>query len=172
MNTEAKDWIVNEDAKCIKPRIANLKWLIKHSPNKEIWIFHGGTIAEYLFEEARYCFVYSQYLSTIILGFAFIEHTLGAMFFATGRDDLERENFSKILKEAQKIGWLSNEEYQNLLKAKKIRNPITHFRKPLHEDTIDFKAISKDKHQYYIIEEDAKYVLTAAFRLIDKNASQ
>lgn len=170
MNTEAKDWIVNEDAKCIKSRIANLKWLIKHSPNKEIWIFHGGTIAEYLFEEARYCFVYSQYLATIMLGFAFIERTLAAMFFASGRNDLERANISKLLEEALQSGLLSNEEYRNLITTKKIRNPITHFRKPLHKEDLDLKAIFENKHHYEIIEENAKYVLKAALKLIDKNA--
>ena len=88
------------------------------------------------------------------------------MFFASGRNDLERANVSKILKEARKIGWLSNEEYQNLIEAKKIRNPITHFRKPLDKDTIDLKAVLENKHQYDIIEEDAKYVLKVMLKLI------
>ena len=95
MNAEARDWVINEDAKCRKVRIANLEWLINNTPNSEYWIFHGGPIAKYLFEEAKYCFVYSQFLATIILGFAFIEHTLAAMFFASGRNDLERLMFQK-----------------------------------------------------------------------------
>ena len=119
MNDEAKDWVINEDTKCRKVRIANLEWLINNTPNSEYWVFHGGTIAKYLFEEASYCFIYFQFLATISLGFAFIEHTLAAMFFASGRHDLERANVSKILKEACKLGWLSNEEYQNLIKAKR-----------------------------------------------------
>ncbi len=170
MNAEARDWVINEDAKCRKVRIANLEWLINKTPNSEYQIFHGGTIAKFLFEEAKYCFVYSQFLATIILGFAFVEHTLAAMFFASGRNDLERANVSKILKEARKIGWLSIEEYQNLIEAKKIRNPITHFRKPLDKDTIDFKAVLENKHQYDIIEEDAKYVMKVMLKLINKNA--
>jgi len=169
MNVEAKDWIINEDAKCRKVRIANLEWLINNTPNSKYWVFHGGIIAKYLFEEAKYCFVYSQFLATIILGFAFIEHTLAAMFFAFGRNDLERANVSKILKEARKTGWLSNGEYQNLIEVKKIRNPIIHFRKPLHKDTIEFKAVLENKHQYDIIEEDAKYVMKVMLKLIDKN---
>jgi len=169
MDVNSKEWLINEDEKCKNERITNLEWLIKNTPNNEYWIFHGGPIAKHIFEEARYCFIYSQFLATIILGFAFIEHTLAAILFASGRNDLEKVNISKILKEAHIIGLLSDEEYQNLMEAKKIRNPITHFRKPLDKDTIDFKAVLENTHQYNIIEEDAKYVLKVMLKLINKN---
>lgn len=170
MKQRAKDWIENEDSNCRGERIERLEWLVNNTPSKEFLIFHGGSIAKYLFEETRYCFIYAQFLATIILGFSFIEHTLTALFFASGRNDLERANISKILSEANKIGWLSDKEYQQLLKAKKIRNPVTHFRKPLDRKTIDFRAVIENKHQYEIIEEDAKYVLMVMLKLLDKNA--
>lgn len=165
-----KDWVINEDIKCRDLRKENLEWLINNTPDNEYWVFHGGTIAKYLFEEARYCFVYSQFLATIILGFAFIEHTLTAMLFASGRNDLEKANVSKILKEALKIGLLYDEEYQNLIKAKEIRNPIIHFRKPSDKEDIDFKAILENKQKYDIIKEDAEYVMKVMLKLINKNA--
>ena len=170
MEQSAKDWIENEDFNCRNERIERLEWLTNYTPSKEYLVFHGGLIAKYLFEETRYCYVYAQFLATIILGFSFIEHTLTALFFASGRNDLERANVSKILSEANKIGWLSDEEYQNLLKAKKIRNSVIHFRKPLSKEAIDFKAVIENKHQYEIIEEDAKYVLQVMLKLLDKNA--
>lgn len=170
MKQSAKDWIENEDSNCRDERIERLEWLINNTPSKEFLIFHGGSITKYLFEETRYCFIYAQFLATIVLGFSFIEHTLTALFYASGRDDLERANISKILSEANKMGWLSDEEYQQLLKAKKIRNPVTHFRKPLNQETKDFRSILENKHQYKIIEEDAKYVLMVMLKLLDKNA--
>jgi len=45
-----------------------------------------------------------------------------------------------------------------------------HFRKPLDEDTIDFRAVQEGKHQYEIIQEDAKPVMKLALKLIDKDA--
>ncbi|MGK9370152.1 hypothetical protein ACSSWA_14740 [Melioribacter sp. Ez-97] len=170
MEQSVKDKIVNEDSVCKDERIKRLEWLISNTPSKEYFIFHGGSIEKYLFEETRYCFVYAQFLAAIVLGFSFIEHTLTALCFASGRNDLERANISKILDEAKILGWLSNIEYQNLMKAKKIRNSVIHFRKPLDEETVDFKAVIENKHQYEIIEEDAKYVLQVMLKLIDKNA--
>ena len=170
MKLSAEDWIENEDSNCREERIERLEWLINNTPSKEYLIFHGGSIAKYLFEETRYCFIYAQFLATIVLGFSFIEHTLAALFFASGINDLERANISKILSEANKIRWLSDEEYRHLLKAKEIRNPVTHFRKPLDKETIDFRAVIENKHQYEIIEEDAKYVLQVMLKLLDKNA--
>jgi len=166
----AQEWLDKEDSICRIEHLKHLEWLIENTPNNEYWIFHGGTIAKYLFEETRYCFTYSQFLATIVLGFAFIEHTLAVLLFASGRDDLEKANISKILNEARMVGWLSEVEYQNLLKAKIIRNPITHFRAPLHKESIDNKSVMENKHQYEIIEEDAKYVLKVVLKLVDKNA--
>lgn len=168
MKKSAKVWIENEDSNCRDERIERLEWLIKNTPSSEYLIFYGGSIAKYLFEETRYCFVYAQFLATIVLGFSFIEHTLTALFFATGRDDLERANISTTLSEAKNIGWLSDKEYKHLLKAKKKRNLVSHFRKPLHKETIDFRAIVKNEHQYKIIEEDAKYVLQVMLKLFYK----
>ena len=45
-------------------------------------------MAKFLFEETRYCFAYGQYLAVIVLGVAFIERTLAAEFYASGRNDL------------------------------------------------------------------------------------
>ena len=170
MKQSAKGWIENEDSNCKDKRTERLEWLINNTPSNEYLIFHGGSVAKYLFEETRYCFIYAQFFATILLGFSFIEHTLAALFFASGRNDLERANISKILSEARKIRWLSDGEYRQLLNAKKIRNPITHFRKPMDKECIDFKAVIENKHQYEIIEEEAKYVLQVVLKLLDKNA--
>ena len=161
----ANDWIENEDAKCRKLRTENLEWLISKTPTKEYLIFHGGSIAKYLFKETRYCFVYAQYLAAIVLGFSFIEHTLASLFFASGKKELEISNIANILSKANEIGWLSDEEYQNLMKAKKIRNSVIHFRKPFDKEDIDFKAVTENRHQYEIIVEDAKYVLQVVLKL-------
>jgi hypothetical protein len=170
MKQYANDWIENEDVKCRKLRTQNLEWLISKTPTKEYLIFHGGSIAKYLFEETRYCFVYAQYLAGIVLGFSFIEHTLASLFCASGKKELEISNITNILFKANEIGWLSDEEYQNLMKAKKIRNSVIHFRKPFGKEDIDFKAVIENKHQYEIIEEDAKYVLQVVLKLLDKNS--
>jgi len=80
-------------------RIGNVEWLVSNAPKRGHWIFQGGPIASYLVEGAGYCFVYCQFLAAIVLGLAFIEHTLATIFFASGQDDLERAGASTILRE-------------------------------------------------------------------------
>ena len=53
-------------------------------------MFHAGYLNYELFEQIRYCFVYNQDLALILLGLSFIEHTLGALLFKSGRDELEQ----------------------------------------------------------------------------------
>jgi len=168
--TQSEEWLTREDANCRDDRIARLHWLVSITPEDEIWVFHGAPITKYLFEEARYSFVYAQFLATVVLGFAFIEHTLAAFFYAAGRNDLERANISVLLKEALECGWLTQDEFDKLNQAKRIRNPITHFRKPLDEDTIEFRSVINNEIHYSIIEEDARNVMEAVFHLLSRNA--
>ena len=165
---ESEEWITQEDERCRTDRIARLNWLVSITPPDEMWVFHGAPITKYLFEEARYSYIYAQFLATIVLGFAFIEHTLAALFYASGRDDLERANVSLLLKEALNCDWLTQDEFDKLDQAKKTRNPVTHFRKPLNEDTIEFRSVINNEIHYAIIEEDARNVLKSVFHLLKR----
>ena len=131
----------------------------------------GCLISKYLFEEARYSFVYGQFLAVIVLGISYIEHTLAAMFYTSGRNDLERASISTLLREAVRVGWITHAEYDHLNKAREIRNPVTHFRSPLRDDTIECRAITQNELPYAVIEEDARYVLEIALHLLSKNAT-
>ena len=105
--TEPEAWLLNEDTVCREDRLARLTWLASMLPPADYLTFPGGSMAKLLFEEMRYCFAYGQFLATITLGFAYIERTLAAKFFAAGRADLERAGIMKLLQEARLHGVLS-----------------------------------------------------------------
>jgi hypothetical protein len=84
MNTEAEKWIAREDSVQHEDRVNRLTWLAEQIQLKSHWQFQGDILAKYLFEEARYCFAYGQFLACIVLGLAFIERTLAAWAFAAG----------------------------------------------------------------------------------------
>lgn len=159
-------WLDREDSVDRAGRHERLTWLIENAPGNNQWVFVGGPLSQRLFEEARYCFVYGQFLATITLGFSSIEQTLAAMFYALGRNDLERANVSVLLDLAQSEGWFSASEYDDLVQAKKWRNAVAHFRRPGHDDSIDRRAVLDDLLPYEVIEDDARRVLTALFRLV------
>lgn len=81
MTLIAEEWLDNEDRQCRSDRLKRLKWIIEKYPVIDISFFHGGLKSHYLFEEARYCFVYGQYIASIILSISYIENTLASVLY-------------------------------------------------------------------------------------------
>ncbi len=170
MSKKAEEWLFSEDKSCFVQRRGRLEWLISKAPPAQIWSFPGGWLGKQLFEEARYCFVYGQFLATVVLGFAFVERTLCAIFYGAGRNDMQRATSETLLREAHKEGLLNKEELKTFNKARGLRNVTVHFRKPLHRDSPEFRAIEGESDLYSIMEDDAKHTLEVAFRLLARNA--
>lgn len=165
-----QEWLLHEDKVCFNDRAARLDWIASLMPQAEYLTFPGGLISKYQYEEARYCFVYGQFLAVIMLGMAFLERTLAAWFFAAGYDDLERASISRLLSEARTGDWLTEEEYLRLDRIRLIRNPAIHFRAPLSKDTIEYRALEAEDHPYAVTEEDARYVIQAVMDMLGRNA--
>ncbi len=160
------DWLDNEDVACREQRIAQLEWLKGLLPSVEFHTFSGGELSLFLYEESRYCFIYGQYLATIVLGLAFIERTLAAHLYAAGRDDLERANISLLLNEANSTGLITDEEFELLDRLRSTRNPIAHFRQPLDPEGLIRRTVEAETYAYDLIEEDAKVVMEAINHLL------
>lgn len=163
---EAREWLTREDNACYENRLERFEWLSSIRPEGGYHLFFGGSSAKYLFDETEYCFVYGQFLASILSGLAFIEKTLAAQFYATGRDDLVKANVSKILKESIAQGWITNDEFGKLEDVRIRRNPVAHFRVPLARDTIESRAFDTDEHFYTVAEKDARDVIEAVFRIL------
>ena len=168
MSTGA-EWLSDEDSRCFEDRLSRLQWLIDNSPAGEYWTFPGGLLAKSLFEEARYCFVYAQFLATILLGLAYIERTLAALFYQAGRNDLERASFSTLLRKAQAEGLIGSSEFRDLERIRENRNAYAHFRRPGHADSMEARAILEDEAPYNVIEQDATAVIAATLNMVAKN---
>ena len=166
----ARDWLDREDRAGRDGRVARLEWLGHRMPESELLTFPGGWVAKYLFEEARYCFAYGQFMATIVLGLAFLERTLAALFYAAGRNDLERASVSLLLGESHKVGWLTDEEFKQLDEVRTFRNPVTHFRAPLTPDTVEARALACGELPYSVLESDARKVMAAVFHVLSRNA--
>jgi hypothetical protein len=167
----SEEWLNREDTNNREERLSRLDWIASKMPDSNCLSFPGGLTAKYLFEETRYCFVYAQFLAVIVLGLSFIEHTLAAMFYAVGRSDLERVSISILLREALLAGWITQTEFDSLDRAREIRNPVTHFRRPLHEDKVEYRAVTQNELPYTIIEDDARQVMESVFHLLGKTAT-
>ncbi|MDP3183185.1 MAG: hypothetical protein Q8M54_10270 [Desulfobaccales bacterium] len=110
-----------------------------------------------------------SFLASAILGFAYVERALVAMFYGAGRNDLQRANSENLFQEAYAAGWITDQELEIFDKARRLRNPLVHFRKPGHKDSIELRAVQDERHPYNIIEDDAKHILNLVFRLVALN---
>jgi len=103
-----------------------------------------------------------------MLGLSYIENTLANILYAGGRNDLERKGLADLLKEAKEKGLISEQEFIVFDKVRKIRNPLTHFRKPADRKNIEYRVVEHDKNYNELLEEDAKAALEANFRIMKK----
>lgn len=166
---DVAEWVSHEDEICRADRIERLQWLTIEMPKAERLRFPGSLMAKFLFEETQYCFAYGQYLAVIVLGLAFIERTLAADFYATGRNDLERSSFSELLREARNSQWLSEAEYKAFNRARGIRNPVIHFRHPGHHENVEHRMVEDNEHPYIMIEQDARTIVAAVMHMVGRN---
>ena len=168
--TKPGDWLAHENEVCCADRIARLEWLASVLPAADYLAFPGGLMSKYLFEEMRYSFVYGQFLATIVLGLAHIERTLAAKFYASGRNDLERAGLAVLLREADEAGILTAIEVDQIDRIRRVRNPVTHFRRPLDDDSIEFRSVTEDDPPYELLESDARTVVQTAMSSLARDA--
>jgi hypothetical protein len=166
---EPEAWLSQEDSVCREGRIVRLEWLASMLSTADYLTFPGGLMSKFLFDEMRYCFVYGQFLATIMLGLAYIERTLAADFFAAGRDDLEQTGIAWLLREARHSGILSNDEADELDRIRCTRNPVTHFRRPGADDSVESRSLQGNEHPYELLERDAQAVVRAAMKPLRKH---
>ena len=168
---QAREWIEHEDRVARDDRITRLEWLAANYPSSDAgFMLHGGWLSHQLLEEAKYCFAYDQFLATAILGVAFIERVLAARLYAAGRNDLERAGGLDLLRESLKRAWISEEEFQQFDRVRRLRNPIVHFRRPLAPDTLEYRAVQEDARPYEIVQSDAQEILKAVFNVLQRSA--
>ena len=165
------DWVVREDEAARLERADRLEWLLTKYPESQLgFLIHGGWLSQRLLEEAKYCFVYGQYLATVILATAFVERVLAAEFYARARDDLERASSVTLLREGLDAGLLTPGEFDSLDNVRQLRNPVAHFRRPLAADTVERRAVVGQADPDELVRGDAETVLMAAFDVLRKSA--
>jgi hypothetical protein len=76
----------------------------------------------------------------------------------------------KLLTEARKAGQLTAMEYDAFDRARKIRNPVTHFRRPSQHENIEARMLQKDEYPCTLIEQDARIIAAAVMHMVGRNA--
>jgi len=75
-----------------------------------------------------------------------------------------------LVAEGVKVGLISQEEKRAFEHARQLRNPLIHFRRPMDNDLPDARALHQEAEPSEVIERDARVILSAMFRLVEKQA--
>jgi hypothetical protein len=171
LRRQASEWLDHEDASQRVDRTQRLVWLAQKMPEPAILLFHGGWLTMQLFEEAKYCFVYGQYLATITMAFGWVERTLASLLYGAGDNAAKQKRVVLLLQEAQVRNWITETEALALDEARRVRNNVAHFRGPLHDESYEARSVESEVHPSEVAEQDAREVLDAAFNLLRRSAA-
>jgi len=164
---EFVDLIKVLDERSREGRARRMKFINDELPKGHLLLI-GGEYTMHVLEEAKWCFVNGFYIATVLLSQVALEYILGGIFYMAGRDDLKRASFSKLLNEALAERFISEEEFKSLTKIPKVRNPYTHYRTAIDEESISMRRLEEGKQPEEIFYNDAKMVLRTVFRLLKR----
>ena len=143
-------------------------WLHGQLPTGDLFFVQDAPLTLPLFQETVMCFINGQFIASIVLGFSVVERSLAARLHTISKDI--PGNAEKLLRVAKTQGWLDDDEFKHLDKAREYRNHVIHFKDALNPSRPDIRALSFGKDVYDVLEQDAKDVLCAAIDVLSKTS--
>lgn len=161
-------WFEADDARSRPYRAERLRFLLKRLEPDTMTELYGGEMAFMAFEEARRAFVHGLFVACTVLSQVCLEHTLGGLFRAAGRDDLARATFEVLLREGRNERYLSEEEFKLFDRLRTIRNPYVHSRAPLSVNSLHLRAMQADREPDELVVEDAQLAIAALLHFLGR----
>lgn len=168
--TAAKEWVENDHEQSFNDRVHRVE-LIRALYEEELGGyehvgFSGGLKAQSLFEEARCSFVYGQFFAAIVLGVSFIETALGAELYASGVNNVP--SLVELIELERDSGWISEEEFEALNQARRVRNLVVHHDPPGSPRSFEARSLREGRNVFSIVEDDAVLVIRLMFRCLSR----
>ena len=106
--------------------------------------------------------MHGNLLAAVIVGLAFIEHTLAAALFSRGEEEASAMGFQRIVKGLQDHRAIPHGLGGRLMALSPIRNRIAHFRAPASREEVSLMALATGKPVAELWEEEATTVVRVA----------
>lgn len=144
-------------------RLDRLKYLKNIFPKGYGFILSPES--SYILDEVKITFINGQYVATIMLAQAFIEHMLQGTVCGAESEKVSKRGLGTIVK------WIRNNkpEHSYLMKEidhlRKFRNPFCHLRPSDDPDTISQRMFQSGMHPDAILEEEAKKAVVLMYEI-------
>ena len=132
----------------------------------------GGDVVQEIWREARWSFVHGNYIATVVLCQAFVEHLVAAAIYMEGENLPDRVKFSVVLEHSVNSGRVSEYDGAEITRLMHIRNPLSHFRKPFEAGDAMARVASGRRPLRQLVKDDAEFAIRLGVRLLGKLSLQ
>ena len=160
MTDQLIESLCRADESTREERATRIRWLSQHIPSVSGFI--APIEATVLMEEARRCFVYGQFVATLMLAASFIEHKLTD---ALRSKELitESPSFASAIELARSNQVFPEDLLNRTDRIRQIRNPFAHRKPDNHEHSLGNRFLSQRVHPQTVIESDAALAIQAMY---------
>lgn len=116
-----------------------------------------------VFQEAKDCFIYGQFVATLVLAASFIEHWLGGILDAAGQSKVATQGLKAIITHCREFNVIPVALCDKIDNLRLSRNPFVHLKPFDHAHNLGQRMLARRMHPDSILELDAKEALSAMY---------
>jgi len=116
-----------------------------------------------VFQEAKDCFVYGQFVATLVLAASFMEHWLGGVLSAAGQHKVAGQGLKAIIAHCRESRVIPSVLCDKIDALRLSRNPFVHLKPFDHSHNLGQRMLSRRMHPDSILESDAREALVAMY---------
>jgi hypothetical protein len=126
----------------------------------------------YALNEAQTSYINGEFLCTVLVVQTCLEKLLSG-FMDSSLDPSawtpSRESYPALLARARRLGLLSEWEEGLFARLSRNRNPIAHYRKAAHSETLFWRARAAGSNEARVLREDARAAIRALIGLVNRD---
>lgn len=143
-------------------RLERLKYLNRIFPKG--YSFLSGMETAYVFDEAKMTFINGEFISTIMLAQAFIEHKLQTYLASRGLIKESKKGLKSMTSYLKRNKLVNEFLLDKIDHLRKIRNPFSHLKLD-DESSISRRIFLQRKEPFIVMEEDAKEAIALMYQI-------
>ncbi len=143
--TRLESALLKHDKESFEERLDRLKYLQTIFPNIDFMAGRPETIL--IFEEAKMTFINGEFISTVMLAQAFIEHVLQEILTVSGLYKESKHGLKSMIDSCRSKELLNDFFLQKIEKLRKIRNPFSHLKDFEHDHNLSQRMFSQVREQ-------------------------
>jgi hypothetical protein len=145
----------------VPERAERIRWLSTVIPKGSGYLMPLESMR--VFQEAKDCFVYGQFVATLVLAASFMEHWLGGILSAAGQSKVAGQGLKAIIAHCRDADVIPATLCDKVDALRLSRNPFVHLKPFDHPHSLGQRMLARRMHPDSILEADARDALVAMY---------